>query len=193
MYRTALRKRGPLSRQAPGSSVEIVQRVEFDRGVVFKHDLSHGLPREYREVEAVYCEVPFRGGYEGDQAYTDFISVVASIYDTLGVPTIVAGPRAIEKAGEPHRKLDEYQVVSSVIPLYAWGWDGPLPDRWDKMLIMLSGHFESIGDPVCGFGNTGLVFALRGKGFVMSDVNAVAVSVTAKRIEEALRRQNDAR
>lgn len=187
IYRTALKKKGGvLSRQRLTPDVEVIEHAEFELGTVFKHDLSAGVPDIYQNVDVIYSELPYRGGYAGSREYRDFITVASSLHNILHKPVLIAGPLLIEKIGDPHRILHDYEIASSVVNLYAWGWNGAMPGTWKHMLPILIKAFDSVGDPACGFGNTGLAFALSKKRFIMSDVNVEAVSVTIKRLKIAL-------
>ena len=165
-----------------------VSRYECATGVAFQHDLADGLPAEFDQADVLYADLPWRQGWDkfAERAgasqrggYNDAMRRIGALLRSFGKPAVmVTGKHALpflKPDGAAPVRLNGAGAVACL-----WGvpsWQAAI-DASD-LLHDLAGRFRCVGDPCCGYGRAGRVFAQRGGRFVLSDLNAECIGYIA--------------
>lgn len=159
----------------------------FEDGVAIRHDLfDRFLPTEFLNCRAIYSELPWRKGFDvferragfDGRSYNDFLDVVRSSVEFLGVPTvIITGAHAV-------KRLDPDSVAPISLNgerMLALGWNIKVIEKgdcgeWAKFLCRTG----VIGDFCCGYGRTARIARDNGARFVVSDYNGSCIRYIAE-------------
>ncbi len=162
---------------------------KHNSNIIFKHDLTAGIPKIYNKCDLLYTEPSWLVGYKifckranmvpyGD--YKKYISMLSNL--TYGKKTIVMiiGKSAIKNMNQNYSKI---RVKMNNYWETAYGWNIDLSkyneSKSFEFIKQLSNDYNNVGDFCCGFGNTGRIFKENGKNFIMSDISGEVVYKTA--------------
>ena len=181
MYHTMLTEPG---------TFPLVQRATFAKGVAFQHDARAGLTEEYESCDVLYMDLPwgergqaiFNGRARQLVKYDEMLDAVATMAQEARVPTyVVTGKRDATRLPLP-RAAGNVVLNGTPAKVLVYGSSSvalregtPAGD----LLAALAAVHLVVGDPFCGYGRAGRVFASHGKGFVMSDYNAQCIGAIA--------------
>ena len=171
-----------------------VRETLFDRdgNLAFVADLEQDVPSAYSRCDVIYTEPAWRLGYEkfAVRAGTPGLSWPTYIrnhlkFIDLGVPVYMVGGAHMTSLLTP--KPDEVRSIvvdsggSKITDALLFAWGGAIPDGATStgMIEALALLYRRVGDPGCGYGNTGRIFRAAGKRFVMSDVDPHCISYIA--------------
>lgn len=168
--------------------------VQFSRlksGIAFVHDMANGWPEAMNKADVIYADIPWMHGYlkfyerAGRQAKTNYIGFLKNVgmmLRRIDIPAvIITGKHAIH-----YLAPFEYMPIRlNGDPSNACLWR-ITPDQFDNpkteydILNQLVKFYRCIGDPFCGYGRSGRVFAQAGRRFIMSDLNPWCIGYIAK-------------
>lgn len=176
------------------------EEVRGDRVVALVHDLARSpLPEEFDRCDLIYAEPPWsrdhlarffeRAGATGsEREWPLVLEALAQIAATArrGRQVIFASGAEVERAIPPLEsrpiRLEgpgkRRQGVKARLLIYGPD-EVPEAERTTELLQKLARHYEVVGDPCCGYGNTGKVFVRAGGRAVLSDVNPYCIGYIA--------------
>ena len=164
----------------------------------FAHDLltDGPLPVAYEDAEVIVADLPWRFGFdifntragvEDDRSYAEFLDVIATMTESLAVPTYwVTGRHALPSLPAPDAVLpmrlntDDAVAVGYRCGDEADGAYGTSPE----FLHALTTRYAVAGDPCCGYGRTARVFLRAGGRAVVSDMNPQCIGYIAQHAGE---------
>lgn len=177
------------------------QRVQLGDSLAFVADLGKGLPKEFAACDILYAEVAWERTYNRfvERAgrgctYEEYLRSIAAVASEAAQPCVlVCGKRALRGLPEPidavpvNLNTGGRFIAEAVVVSYRC----KVPDvrerhrNWTNMdtenlLHALTEKHNRIGDPCCGYGNTGRVFAEHGRQFVLSDINPMCIGYIAE-------------
>lgn len=179
------------------------RRVRIGASVAFVADLGAGLPKEYAACDLLYSEVAWEHGYKlfveragGGNDYATYLHELGRIAETAPAPCIfICGKRALREMPKPAETVPVNLNTGGrfIAEAVAVTYRCRLPrvkERhrdWtnidtEHLLHALADRYACVGDPSCGYGNTGRVFLAHGKRFVMSDVNPACIGHIAEHV-----------
>lgn len=186
-----------------------VQRTEVGNSVALVADLGHGLPNEFHACDVLYCEPAWQRGYDrfleragGGVSFDEYMGAFARIAaDSLSGKAppmiLIVGRAALRMLPKPTSQADVNLNTGGrfIAEAVAVSYGRKLPAvktrhrDWsnidtENLLRTLAKKYRRVGDPSCGYGNTGRIFAEAGREFVMSDVNATCIGHIAERAGE---------
>jgi len=182
-----------------------VQRADVHGSVALVADLACGLPPEFASCDLLYTEAAWEYGYErfvqragGGSDYPAYFEALRALATDGKQPLVlVCGKRALK--GLPDPKDSELVNINSggtfVAEAVAVAFRCKLPkvtkrhEGWlnldtENLLRALARKYHRVGDPSCGYGNTGRIFAEHGRTFVMSDLNPTCIGYIAEHAGE---------
>lgn len=154
-------------------------RYQGARGLTVVADVSRGVPREFEDCDVLYADPPWPHGYDefsrraGGAAgsYGDVLVVLRDYCARVAIPVVlVTGTRAALLL-KPHATAPVRLPVGDAV---ACLWRLPAWTETRRSIDVIDGlarRHEVAGDPFCGYGTTGRIFAEAGKRYVMSDLN----------------------
>jgi hypothetical protein len=166
-----------------------LQRFESDGSIVFQHDLFNGLPPEYDHCDVLYLEPPWKDGYEEFNRragvvrldYGAFIEAINVIIDAVSIPVIVVlGVRSGKYLRAADLKLPIKLNGAECVAYCFHITELPPCSTTVELLNELAQRYMRIGDPNCGYGIAGSVFATWRRSFVLSDYNGQCIAYCAK-------------
>lgn len=166
--------------EPPGLTYPAVPRFEGKHGVAFEYDLTFGIPAEMeRNADVLYSDLPWRDGYirfadragkQQLQPYKNFLGVVGRTIRIVRKPAvIVTGKHAL-----PYLMPDTYHACTlngGAAIAAIWHRRLMSEETAEAIIERLAQEYDCIGDPCCGYGRAGRVFAQHGKRYVMSDID----------------------
>lgn len=184
-YHTALRQ------SVPEVPVEPMERAEFANGVIFRHDISKGLPLEFKACDVFYGDPPWEAGYKifneraglaPTEDYGAFARRLHCIGKSVTAPLVyVVGQRAAKMYFDPDSSVAiDMHAHSSRAVAIAYRMILPTLRTAEELLTFLAGRYQCVGDFMAGYGRSGRIFATLGKKFVLSDANAECVGRMAR-------------
>lgn len=170
----------------PEQTAPAVDRFEHAGSVALVHDItSNALPRDYDACDVLYTEMAWRPGYQrfieragaSASTFVDYIAALVSVIQQSLMPVcMVTGPALVRYFPVPTQRLH----LLFPDALHKGGRCEALVYRTNvcadlryttDLVLYLADRFRVVGDPCCGYGNTGRAFATRGGRFVLSDFN----------------------
>ena len=160
--------------------------------MAFCHDLFCPLPPDYDACGCLYAELPWprgqaiydsRAGVQATRQHEDLLERWHEIILARNCPIVIVGGRSFMG------RLPRPQLARPVVQRGAKNTLGvvfgyrteelpacPASRLTDDQLIeWLVRRYGSIGDPVCGYGQTGAIAYRLGKRFVLSDYNPYCI------------------
>ena len=186
IYHTAL-KGGKLE-EAPA-----LDRWESPEGdLALTWDIQRGLP-DIGDCDVIYAEVPWPAGFKlfeeraghsgGDfHKFIDRVATVTSVKAKAGVPVYLVAAESLAKRLGTETVTPIYfnggpSVVHTKGPLLV----EPIPgEPYEALLDRLAKAHRRVWDFCCGYGRTGKHFAVHGKRWTMTDINATCIGVIAR-------------
>jgi hypothetical protein len=113
--------------------------------------------------------------------YDEMLAAVAQVTDEARAPVfVVTGKRDAALLPAPDVRAP-VMLNGTEAQALVYGWDGVIAPRTTTgaLLSELAGAYQVVGDPFCGYGRAGQIFAAAGRGFVMSDYNASCIGYVA--------------
>lgn len=177
------------------------QRVRLGDSLAFVADLGRGLPKEFADCDILYTEIAWERGYERfieragkGSDYAAYLAALAKIAATAPQPVIfICGKRALRGLPEPVEVTPVNLNTGGrfVAEAVAATFRCRLPEvrerhgKWlnidtENLLRALAQTYRRVGDPCCGYGNTGRVFTEHGRDFVLSDLNPTCIGHIAE-------------
>lgn len=181
----------------PEQSRWTCDRFEHKGSIAFVHDVvvSRGrLPREYAPCDVIYTEMAWRPGYARflDRAqapastFAQYLTSLNTVVSGLTIPVcVVTGKSLVRYFPQPTQRLDIFfpdtlhKKGQCVALVYRMTITHAVRETLD-VLTEIAGRFNCVGDPCCGYGNTGRAFAEAGRRFVLSDFNARCIGWIAQ-------------
>jgi hypothetical protein len=162
----------------------------FGPSAAFVHDLTRdGLPSAFNDCDVIYTEMAWRAGYDtfmkragrapgGFRCYVEELAWMAE--DTRVPFYLVTGKDILRRLPKPAIAAEgQLRKGGCMIAVYGTDLPLPAPDTLE-LLAALAARHQRVGDPCCGYGTAGRIFAERGKTFVLSDVNAKCIGYVAR-------------
>jgi hypothetical protein len=165
-----------------------LDRFECAAGVAFRHDLTQGLPVEFDQADVLYADLPWRQGWDtfAQRAgtaqrggYNAAMRGIGGLLRACNKPAVMVTGKHAQAALAPDSvapvRLNGGDAVACL-----WGVP-PWRHRLDAsdLLADLAGQYRCVGDPCCGYGRAGRLFAQRGRRFVLSDLNPECIGYIA--------------
>lgn len=174
---------------------------------VFVHDMEHGLPTEFNHCDVIFSEPPWPAGYgefsaragKTSHSFSRFAGALSAVCvgATRDVPVVlVVGKLLLRRLPCPTRVTDGWidsggRILARCL-IACWGRNVLNGEsRTSTLLSGLAQEFWCVGDPCCGYGNTGRIFMANGRHAVMSDVNQACVDYVAGNVESWHGEQNE--
>lgn len=166
-------------------------RAESASGVAFVHDICvKPLTNDYLQADVFYSDLPWRHGFEeferraghSYRTYPEFMQTVSRIIDHCVAPVVlVTGRHAMRYLPKPDELISTKLNNGKCLAL-AYRANLGFQEIADTNLLLyaLAARFECVGDFCCGYGRAGMVFAQRGKRYVMSDYNPSCIGYIAE-------------
>ena len=168
-----------------------LKRFEKNGNIIFSHDLTKGLPKEYNQCDLLYSEPSWLAGYKIftkranvlSGSYKEYVEQLSIITNSEHPVVLILGKNALKNLNQNYSykkvKLNNHWET-------AYGWNIDI-SKYDvktnyELIHCLSFDFNKVGDMNCGYGNTGKIFKDNGKHFVMSDISKKVVYYAAKKI-----------
>jgi hypothetical protein len=190
-YHTSLRPEIATQSQLPARTLPAGCRA-------FVSNLEHGLDARFAACDVIYCEPAWRRGYDlfcaradvvGD--YNRYIRAIAEMVESARCPLVLAiGREALRHLPSPRAAvtswIDTGGRIITECSVVSFGADvvdvrsGPT----SSIVGALAQVFACVGDPCCGYGNTGRIFMENGKRFVLADVNASCIQYVSQHSAE---------
>lgn len=160
----------------------------------FVHDVFNPLPSQFRRCDVIWAEPPWRRGFaifEGragvaspERTWKAMMTALGDNLVNLGLPTgIVAGADGAKLLPDPDRVVP-VKLHGAIADLLCYRlevtWAIKPVQSTEFVIAQLARRYQVVGDPVCGYGQTGAIFAWAGRRFVMSDFNANCIGYIAK-------------
>jgi len=182
----------------PPNDAQPAERFERDGSVAFVYDMAaHGgvLPAEYGDCDVLYTEMAWRPGYrifqdragsEGTTSFAEYLEALSGMVSRMAVPAcIVTAPSLVRYMPAPEQSLalrfpDDLHRNGRCVALVYRTTLAPDGDVTTDVLDDLAARYLHVGDPCCGYGNTGRAFVERGGRFTMSDINATCIGWIAE-------------
>lgn len=165
--------------------------IKKDGCSIFRHDITKFIPECYKKCDVIYIDTSWNIGYkhfmeragEEKSSYSGYLKALASVV-LIGKPTwIITGKHAKKKLPVASRKLEIKLNGRHDGILLGWNDDNDYSFSGDgDFLNQIANVYSHVGDPCCGYGNTGEAFKNHGKLFTMSDINSKCVYISAKRL-----------
>lgn len=182
-------------RNKPRETKKSIDRFESKGNIVFKHDLTLGIPNEYSKCDLIYCEPSWMKGYEifseraekkaiGD--YNRYLEVLSQITYLKKPIAMILGKSALKKMNPNY--ISEVRIKLNGSPETIYGWNIDFAKYNAKGITSfelakrLSQDYNCVGDMSCGYGNVGKAFKENNKNFVMSDISGKSVYEVAEKI-----------
>lgn len=169
---------------------EIIQ-AKFNGDIVFRHDITCGLPGDFNRCDILYSEPSWLQGYSkfinraGKETsnYNQYLASLSEIIETADKPIwIILGAHAYSRIPKPDRTLN-IQLHNYRTTVLGWNDDTEYSFKTNYDFITeLARTYNCVGDFCCGYGNTGKIFKEHNKSFVMSDINGKCVYQVAKEL-----------
>lgn len=166
-----------------------IDRFEADRIVAVRHDVRQPLPVEFSGVSCLYMEPPWkvgfgkfneRAGVKGG-TFMQLFYMIGGMVAAQKVPTfwVMAAPMAAEAPPPTDAMPIKLNGMNAVILSWRESMDflreAKVRSQHD-VIDALATRYDSVGDPVCGYGLTGSVFLKHGKRCVLSDYNGKCIA-----------------
>ena len=171
----------------------------FDNGIAFYYDInkSDTLPSYFDKCDVLYAEIPWRAGIEkfnervgSNQTYLDFMTSLSNIINNTKKPIIIPSGKLNQRHLPKADQVFETKLngANAVVSVYNYHYTGNTKDIF-AIIEDLSISFDCIGDFCCGYGNSGIPFLLKNKGFVLSDYNKKCIYFVKNYYEDILKRE----
>lgn len=186
-YSSAIRRTNVATH--PEVPVANAERVTLSRGVAFRHDVTTGLPVELRGADVLWLDPPWPRGWKEFYArlgatpptsYRDMMVRLGAEVRATTTPTYAMVSKTAIASLRPDGQ-SMCRVFGADVTL-AWWRDRPWwPDGMEHLDILarLAQRWHVIGDPFCGYGSSGLVFARAKKRFILSDLDPSCIGYIA--------------
>lgn len=187
-YHSALAKAKPIRSKASNF-------CRVNSGIAFVHDMANGWPNTMDKADVIYSDLPWMHGYipfyerAGKRikiAYPDFITRVGVMISKLKVPIIMVTGRHAIKYLKPSEylpiKLNGDQANACLWNITPARLNYPKTEL--EILNQLARLYKCIGDPFCGYGRSGRIFAQAGRVFIMSDINPKCIGYISEKGNE---------
>jgi hypothetical protein len=173
-------------------AAESVQAWRAGNNEAFVHDLLSGpLPDAYARADVLFSDVPWPAGFErfesragingnhGTRVWSQLITTYVREARRLEIPLVFSTNRSKHwELPQPDAKLPS-RLNGAHCALWTYGLDIQGGDVMN-VLRELACRYDVVGDPMCGYGRTGRVFAQASKHFVMSDYNPYCIGYIAE-------------
>ena len=171
-------------------NLESIERFENEMIVALRHDVRQPLPEEFNSCDLLYTEPPWKAGFErfnkragvSGGTFRDLMLTLAGVLYEAPVPAVmVCSPTVLN---ELPTRTDEMPVLlngAADARMCGWGLsfetlrENGVRTQIDA-LTLFAEEYSKVGDPMCGYGDAGKVFAAAGKGSVLSDYNGKCIA-----------------
>lgn len=161
----------------------------FGPSLAFVHELTRaGLPAVYHDCDVLYTEMAWQAGYEtfmaraglGGRQFRRYVEALAWVAEDSPVPFyLVTGKAILRRLPKPVLAVEgTLRRGGCVIAVYKTDEGVPATDTLE-LLSVLGARHARVGDPCCGYGTAGRIFARHGKAFVLSDINPRCIGYVA--------------
>lgn len=164
--------------------------------------VSDRLPKAYAGVDVLYCEPPWAAGYDefnrrAEAAVgTSYVMPYGSWVETLDAAVrrlrkpavLIVGKKTLRYMTPDWTQETRLNGAKAIAACYNLPSDllaGCMTET--GILYTLAETFRRVGDPCCGYGRAGRMFASKGGSFVMSDSNPECIGMVATRAAEWFR------
>ncbi|MFW9872935.1 MAG: hypothetical protein ACFFG0_07525 [Candidatus Thorarchaeota archaeon] len=169
-----------------------LHRKEYNGNIALCHDICNGsLPLEFNQCDVLYSEPAWKSGYstfleradKKDSTYEQYISSINKIimeYKYNKAIWLIIGSHIIRKIVKPERIL-KINLHNFETNLCGWNDSNSYNFKTNyEFITLLSKKYNCVGDFCCGYGNTGYIFQINKKNFVLSDFNPKCIYYIAK-------------
>lgn len=150
----------------------------------------------FRAADVLYCDPPWDAGYaefnrragtSGMSNWASFMRRFDAAIHALGKPAvIVLGVRGLKQLTPDDAVACRLNGGKAMAAIYGMP-RGTIGDglEAEQIIARLTAvpHLNVVGDPMCGYGRAGRVFAAAGKRFVMADSNPECIGFIAAHAE----------
>lgn len=182
-------------------SAEQVQLVEGSWGSAFVCDLARvrTLPQRFDACDLIYCEPPWtaahsisfrlRAGSTDEVPAQQFLVPLAAAAEDAGPERPVVMVAGVEfgrmmPAATVERPIQLHVGRKGVrAKVFCYGSELPDAPTSVSLLRALVTRSNCVGDPMCGFGNTGREFVRAGKRAVLSDLHPRCIGYIASKVD----------
>jgi len=171
----------------PSADPAVVHR--FGPSLAFVHELTRaGLPLAYDDCDVFYTEMAWQAGYDtfmtraglGGREFRRYVDALAWAVERSPVPFYLVTGKAILRRLPKPAVVAEGTLRKGGCVIAVYKTDAPLPATETRALLAgLAMRHARVGDPCCGYGTAGRIFAQHGKAFVLSDVNPRCIGYVA--------------
>lgn len=166
--------------------IEIVSECRCNDGVAFVWDIMDGVNEEFKKADCMYSELPYPAGQKifnlnanKECNYIEMLKNANEIIHSLKIPTVII----TSKAGQKYFTSCECKKTKAAHGVGVWGYGFYGAEVKDTFIQTLQQFIESkkcILDICCGYGNTGMAFAMDGRKYIMTDYDKYCISVIKK-------------
>jgi hypothetical protein len=186
---------------------QVLRRSDHAEGLAFCYDimqdLQSGLPEHFDSCDVLYLDPPWRSGFKvfndrvdstPSQQYTfkDFRKRVAELVDSSDVPVVLIWGKGDADHLPKSNHTQDIILNGNPAVAYYYGVGSALRQQsgeqvaiptTEDIIRLLAQSFDRVGDFVCGYGNTGRIFAENGKSFTLSDMDPLCIGYIEQEIE----------
>lgn len=179
-YHTALKVKGDIQKD-----LTPVHRFEIGGNIAFTHNLTDGVPDEYKLCDVLYTETSWKDGQNtfNERAgvvseWEDYMKALGAMITELGVPAcVVTGKRGLRLLPPlPSPECAPTIMLNGAKAYLACYGENPNQPTAKATIQWLAQRYSTVGDPSCGYGRTGSIFMIAGKQYVMSDYNGKCIA-----------------
>lgn len=168
--------------------------VQIGENVALQHDLlsSDRLPPAFDDCGAIYSEPPWsagqakfdrRAGVKDDRTHADVIDRIGSMILADDRPWVMIVEKRVAKALPDEGKSlhrARFSVHGGETTIVAYRAALPSMEETDDAVRILAERYGRVGDPMCGYGRTGMIVQAHGGTWVLSDYNAMCIGFIAQ-------------
>ena len=167
-----------------------ISSFNYKGSTCFTHDICEGVPQEFKKCDCIYFEPFWESGFKKfkDKSgicfdYNDTLDKINKFIESVDIPvyTIMSKPatkRMVKPDCIQRVLLHDYESN-----LLVWNDEIETSNETNFDIIKrLSYKYNLVGDFMCGYGNTGMIFTANGKKFIMSDLLTKCVTTVYKRM-----------
>lgn len=157
----------------------------------FTHNLINGVPDKYKNVDCIYFEPFWESGFSRfklnnklDFELNDIINSISEFIEEVDIPVFTIVSKHTTKKLPSTKNIKRAILHDYESNVLMYNADIDIKNNIDNFSIIkiLSEKYNSIGDFMCGYGNTIIPFAEKNKRFICSDLLPKCISTTFQRL-----------
>lgn len=164
--------------------------AEANGSVAMQHNIWDDLPPDFNACDVMFCEPPWRAGYDifneragfQDPPWSEFMKRINTVINNVQVPIVVTAGKAALRYLTGYTATYPTSLNGASAYLVAWNLELSDTESAETAVQEVCRRFNVIGDWCCGYGRTAVYAKREGKRFVMSDHNAQCIGYIAENI-----------